>query len=311
VSDDAANKQVSGDASPRIWPVDWCHIVAHVGTIVLIIVFYAQIEGAAGWLAWNLAVLAGVGVLAWRARGRSWRRAAVDRILFTSPVIPIFFTQLGDLIEVVNPKSYEVELVTLDRWLFGGRDPLEALESWSHPLLTEYLQWVYDFYYFIPILLAAALLKHGEARALARTIFAFALCIYLSYLGYYLVPATGPNIDEFSQYDFNGPLQGIFLAAELRETLFAIEKIKLNCFPSGHTAVSVLALLIARSYCPRILPLLFPLVVSLVFSTLYLRYHYVADVVAGILLAWGSYWGGLSLHHRFERAHWGEDGDEG
>jgi membrane-associated phospholipid phosphatase len=37
-------------------------------------------------------------------------------------------------------------------------------------------------------------------------------------------------------------------------------------------------------------------------STVYLRYHYVVDVVAGVLLAWFSVTGWMRLHDRLAEA---------
>ncbi|MEZ6195791.1 MAG: phosphatase PAP2 family protein [Planctomycetota bacterium] len=295
----------------RPWPIDWVHGGAHLATIVLLLVYASDAPGAGWWLLWDLVVLALIAGLVALSPRRGLRRAARDRMLLTIVAIPVFFTQLGILVDRVNPNRFESRLAGFDRAVFFGRDPLELLEHVAHPLLTEYLQWVYDFYYFIPVILGAAVLKSGDVRALARMTQAFAVCIYLSYVGYYLVPATGPNMDVFGLYDFRGPLEGVFLAGELRETLFAIEKIKLNCFPSGHTAVSLLSLLLARRATPRTVPILTVLVVSLIFSTLYLRYHYFADVLAGILLAVASLAVARISHRSFERRHWGGYGNEG
>lgn len=285
--------------TPAIWPVDVCHAAAHAGSLVLLALFADQAPHAGLWAIWNVAVLGMLGVLAALGPRLDLKRAAVWRMAFAAALIPIYFTQLGALVPYVNPRPWERTLHDWDLALTGGHEPLHAIGTLAHPLLTEILQWIYDFYYFIPVILGAAVLKAGRPLVVARMTFAIALCIYLSYAGYYAVPATGPNIDHHQLYGF-GPLPGVFLATELRETLFAIEKIKQNCFPSGHTAVSLLSLALAFLYARRSLPLLVPLVLALVFSTLYLRYHYLVDVLAGTLLAALSFWLALATHRIFE-----------
>ena len=115
------------------------------------------------------------------------------------------------------------------------------------------------------------------------------------------MPATGPNLNRLGLYHFDGPLNGVFLAGELRQVLAVVEKIKLDCFPSGHTAVSLLALMLAWRYARRLTPIMAPLVLALIVSTVYLRYHYVADVVGGVCLAVGSFFVSEWLHAAFER----------
>ncbi|MEE9392995.1 MAG: phosphatase PAP2 family protein [Planctomycetota bacterium] len=300
--------------APWLWPVDYCHLLAHGASIVLLIMFRHEATDVGFWCVWNVFVIGLVLGVARSLRRRSLRTGALTRLCMATVIIPIYFTELGALVTYVNPANWEQRLFDFDLWLCRG-NPLEAIERVSASWLTELLQWVYDFYYFIPLLLGVAVWKQKRTVDVSRMIFALALCIYLSYLGYYLVPATGPNIDKFGLYDFQGPIRGLFLAAELRETLFAIEKIKHNCFPSGHTAVSLLSLMLAWRFARPVVPVLLPLVAALIFSTLYLRYHYVADVLSGILLAVGSYALALWLHRFFELKHfsdptlWSEHGD--
>jgi membrane-associated phospholipid phosphatase len=55
--------------------------------------------------------------------------------------------------------------------------------------------------------------------------------------------------------------------------------------PSGHTQLSLVTLYLAYRYKRNLLPLLTPLVGGLIASTIYLRYHYVIDIFAGVAVA--------------------------
>jgi membrane-associated phospholipid phosphatase len=282
------------------WPVDFAHVAFLVASAALLIAHRGEVPGAGAWLALNAALVAGLLAIRRLARRRSDAWGAHARLVGTIVTIPIVFTQLGSLVPYVNPRRYERALFDLDLLVCGGVNPLEALERVAHPWLTEGLQWVYDFYYFIPVILGVAVVRRGQTIDLARMLFVMTLCIYVSYVGYYLVPAAGPNINHLGLYRFGSELRGVFMARELRETLAAIEQIKQDCFPSGHTAVSIAALLLAYRFARDTVALLWPLVLALVFSTLYLRYHYVADVLAGIALAFAADWIGVRWHRACE-----------
>ena len=58
-----------------------------------------------------------------------------------------------------------------------------------------------------------------------------------------------------------------------------------DIFPSGHTIIALLVMWLAKRHRVRGWPLLIPLVAGLVAATVYLRYHYGVDVLAGVAIA--------------------------
>jgi membrane-associated phospholipid phosphatase len=62
-------------------------------------------------------------------------------------------------------------------------------------------------------------------------------------------------------------------------------RIRRDVFPSMHVAISFVAWLYAYRNSKKLFWILSPLILSLWLSTLYLRYHYLIDVVAGLILA--------------------------
>ncbi len=76
------------------------------------------------------------------------------------------------------------------------------------------------------------------------------------------------------------------MTAWVQQTLDGLEHNKTDAFPSGHTAVALVSLFYAGKFRERVLfGILVPCVAALIVSTVYLRYHYVIDVIAGIALA--------------------------
>ena len=58
-----------------------------------------------------------------------------------------------------------------------------------------------------------------------------------------------------------------------------------DIFPSGHTIIALLVVWQAARHKLRGWLLLIPLVCGLVLGTVYLRYHYGVDVLAGFIIA--------------------------
>lgn len=221
-------------------------------------------------------------LLWWLDEGR-FRIVRTLHMFYPIIFIPIVFDSFADILPWASPIEQDSRLIQLDRILLGV-DPTVWLERFIHPVLTELLTWAYASYYFLPIILAVALYWRGKEKEydFDRGIFGVVLGFYLSYVGYFLVPAIGPRFTLAHLHKVD--LHGIFVADTIRETLNALERFKQDAFPSGHTAVVLLVLYYAWHYVRGLFWVFLPVVVALIFSTVYLRYHYVIDVLAGILL---------------------------
>ncbi len=105
----------------------------------------------------------------------------------------------------------------------------------------------------------------------------------LSYVGYFFVPARGPRflLHDLQTYD----LRGLWLFDHLRALLDRIESAHYDCFPSGHTEMTILAWWGSRSISPMLSRAMFVYTLGVIFATVYLRYHYTVDVMAGAIVA--------------------------
>jgi membrane-associated phospholipid phosphatase len=216
------------------------------------------------------------------------RNPGVRLFRFTHAFIPILcvlliFNSLGDLIPGIRHHYYDDILISIDFGMFGVH-PTVWMERFNNSLLTGLLQAAYISYYFMPIALASVLFIRNRQREFETAVFALLLCFYLSYIGYILFPAVGPRF-TLNHLQTMGLKAGP-LTAWVQQSLDGLEQNKTDAFPSGHTAVALVSLFYAGKYREKALfRILIPSVTALIISTVYLRYHYVIDVVAGIVLA--------------------------
>lgn len=199
-------------------------------------------------------------------------------------LIPLTYKELSYLIPLIHPRDYDVVLAGIDHRLFGAH-PTVWLERFTWPPLTEVLQFTYSTYYFLPLVLGVVLWREGRFDKFYYWVFIVVLGFYLSYLGYIAVPAIGPRFLPSIAQAQTIPLTGVWLFRPVREMLDRAEGITRDCFPSGHTELTLLVLIYARSFHKKVFWCLLPLGTGVIISTVYLRYHYVIDVVAGVLLA--------------------------
>ncbi len=203
-------------------------------------------------------------------------------LVFPTLSILLIFDSLGLLVHAINPRDIDPLLIRADLWLFGGH-PTVMLERIASPLLTDLLQVAYTSYYFLPIALGAVLLIKRDDASFDRAIFLIMLCFYLSYIGYLLFPALGPRFTL--RHLQHTELAGIIITAPVQDLLNRIEGIKRDAFPSGHTGIALTVLALAWRHERRLFGVFLPFVLALILATVYLRYHYVVDVIAGVALA--------------------------
>ncbi len=221
------------------------------------------------------------------------------------PIIFYVFKETYLMVHPIHPQDYDWLLISIDRWIFGV-DPTRWLSTFAHPLVTEILQISYASYYLI--LLSVFFELNLEKRHTEYFLGSFLViyAFYLSYIGYFLLPAVGPRFTLHDFYSLNESLPGIWLTNPLRDFVNAGESIPRNvpnaidfaqrdAFPSGHTQLTLTILYIAFSNHLKSRWVLLVAGSLLIISTVYLRYHYVIDVIAGVIFFLFTIWSGKKI----------------
>ncbi|HTP05224.1 MAG TPA: phosphatase PAP2 family protein [Nitrospirota bacterium] len=265
-------------------PVDLLSL-SLIALLSVVAVVFSRSVPSWGWLIARYALLALVivSVALYTFGSQSGKLALSVHAFLPVFIIPVIFDSLGDLIPSIWPRYLDDILIHIDRGLFGV-NPTVWMERFIHPMLTNFLQLAYISYYFIPISLGIVLAARKKQNNFDEAIFGIVLCFYLSYIGYLLFPAIGPRF-TLGHLQTTG-FQASPMALAIQNTLNRLENTKTDAFPSGHTAVALMTLYYAWKSREKVLFwTLIPVVSSLVISTVYLRYHYVIDVIAGVLLS--------------------------
>jgi membrane-associated phospholipid phosphatase len=266
----------------RFHPLEGLTIICLGIILLLTILFYPRFPQ--GWKLLMLFIPLVLLALALAETRRRWGKMGVVRFLCDfSPVffVIVIYELLGGIIPYLRPEVDDL-LMKIDLALFGVH-PTIWLERFFVPWLADILALAYAAYYFIPVVLIFILYFWGKEEEFSMTICTLLLGYYLSFVGYVTMPTIGPRFTLASLY--NVPLQGGVMSESLINILNAIEGTKMDCFPSGHTQMTLISLWFAFVYRRPLFWIYLPLSIVLIFSTVYLRYHYVIDVAAGFAFA--------------------------
>jgi membrane-associated phospholipid phosphatase len=201
----------------------------------------------------------------------------------------LIYTNLHDTIGFVNPHDVHFWLIGLDDLMFGVQ-PCVWAEQFITPMRTEVMQFLYlNFFWIAPSTSLILLLQRRWPRFREATL-GVVLCFYIGYALYVVFPAAPPRL--VLVYEFTQNLRGYPMGfSNLSAQAFALLPVDSRAaFPSLHAAVSLVALVYAWRYVRVWFWILLPFALGLWASTVYLRHHYVVDLVAGWLLAPLAVW---------------------
>lgn len=273
-------------------PIDLIVIVFYIILSILTIAYSSIIEEWVLLIGYNFLLFVFIFWISRKANLSGNKYWMIAHYYYVIPLIFLTFKEVYVLLSAIRTVDYDNILIAIDRFMFGV-DPTVYLYQFSHPIITEILQIAYATFFLLPIILGVEFQRKKEYNKFNFIIFSVVLGFFLSYLGYFLLPAVGPRFTLHNFDTKNIELPGLFLTNILREivnmgesipngTINPIEVVQRDVFPSGHTQMTLIIMYLAVKLKSK--NKLFFLIdgILLIISTVYLRYHYVIDLIGGL-----------------------------
>jgi len=246
----------------------------------LIVIFRHNLPAAYLYLAAHLFLAVALVALCWA--GARWPSPALRFLRHWYPMLLFlgFFEELHYLVRLIHPGWFDPGLIQFDFAIFGVH-PTVWLEQFATPALNDFMQFAYMSYYFYGLILGAILFAHKEQHSFWQVMTATAVAYYLGYLISILFPIEGPY------HTLAGLQRGELTGGPFTALMGFIEswgRVHGAAFPSAHVSGSFAALLGAWRYRRRLFWGFLPFFLAMLVATIYGRYHYVADVLAGLVV---------------------------
>ncbi len=175
----------------------------------------------------------------------------------------------------------DANLISWDKAL-SGVEASSFLQHFANPALTEWMMFAYVIY--VPLLPLVSIICYRSAGAKAANEYLVTLSLVdiACFAGFIFFPVAGPMF--FIPEAFIKPLEGgifTFMGEWMRTNLHYPG----GCLPSPHCASATVMIVMMYRYNRVLFWSLLPIVLTLYVSTVYGRYHYSWDGIAGILLS--------------------------
>jgi len=210
-------------------------------------------------------------------------RALVYRVGVFSPMVISYF-ELRFLLPALRPELVDLQLMRLDELLWGVT-PAVWFATWNTRAVVEWFSFFYYGYFALMSLFLILPLFLDQGDRLVQLTAGAAMVCALGHIGYTLVPGAGP----YATLTFAEPIDGGFWWHQVLQTVESAGA-HLDIFPSLHTAYPVYFVLHAYGF-RRTMPyrvtwhLIAFFAANMVVATMFLRWHWFVDVVAGLCLA--------------------------
>ena len=268
----------------------------------------------------------------WRSRGRlskfrtearllireHWTRERITLVvlgLVCFYVTYVSYRNLKNFLPFVRggqTRQGDYELHKFDQWLMFGNDPAIVLHNLLGTSVSAHvLSWVYlIFLPMVPISVTIWLVWSRNVSFGYWYVTAQCICWTLGTASYYMIPTLGPNFAFpwlYSDLDTTG-------VSALQDALYyGRQNVRFDPFANGvqsvagfaslHVAVTLLMALVAQ-YTVRhrlIKIVLWAYMGITVLSTTYFGWHYIADDIAGAIIAFISFYlGGIATGQKFD-----------
>jgi len=189
------------------------------------------------------------------------------------------FEELSRLVHLVNPGWEDAKLLAVDRWLTGV-NPSLWLEQFARPGLTEFMEFSYFTYFLFLLILGGILYYQRDFKGYWAVMTYSAVGYIFGYVISMLFPVQSP------WFTLAGMWHGDLIGGPFTALINFIEKcgrVHGAAFPSQHVAGAMAALWGAWRHRRWLFWVFLPFVACMCVSTVYVRNHYVADVLGGMV----------------------------
>ncbi len=200
------------------------------------------------------------------------------------------YLQLREILPAVSSRALDAEILAFDLRVFGY-EPAIAWDRFVTPATTEWFAFFYFLYFLLLVVhIIPMALFDRSSRRLAWFVLGTVFVFCLGHIGYMIVPGYGPH--RYLEGRFENPLEGGLFWRAVVATV-RVGGAQKDIFPSLHTAAPTwFAIFSFMNRDARPFKYTWPVVAfmatQIMIATMFLRWHWVADVVVGLLLAFGA-----------------------
>lgn len=298
------------DRSPRrgLLALEWAMLIYMLFTFVVIFFTYTKLHNPDAMI-WGRVRIAAMTAMLWGAyRLLPCRLTLIARVAAQLALLTWWYPDTYELNRILPNQDHL--FAAWEQQLFGFQPAYEFCKAVPSRVFSELMAMSYASYYPLIALTAGyyAVRRYDEFE---RASFVIMGSFFLYYVIFVLIPVTGPQY-YYGAIGLDRVAHGIFPNVH---DYFNTHQARLSCpgysdgffyhlvesahqagerptaaFPSSHVGITLILLLLAwHNRSKGLFFTVLPLFILMCFATVYIRAHYVIDVVAGLITGTAFY----------------------
>ena len=206
-------------------------------------------------------------------------------VLFLRNLYPLlflgfFYTETSCLKNIIFSENLDLYFFNAEQSLWNCQPSIEFSRVMGQGWFNELMNLCYFSYYLLISVVCIVLYLKKQSLS-QKSIFVVILSFYLYYIIFAILPVVGPQYYLTNLPDTTPPY---FFGKLMHHIIVNLEQ-PTGAFPSSHVGIAIIIAYVAYKHLKKIFFIILPFVVGICFATVYVKAHYVIDVIAGLISA--------------------------
>ncbi len=258
-------------------PLDMVTIFYIVISTLYMCIGASKLEDMSFHILVRVAILGLIGLLVFLNNKYSNGFMSFLKNLYPLIFISFFYTETSYLKNIFIGTNLDAQVAHLESYLWGCQPSLIFSQIVPQPWFCELMNICYFSYYLITSGVCLAIYFKNRAESY-ESIFIVICSFYLYYILFALIPVAGPQF--FFEYTEAEPTY--FFGKIMHYILINAEE-PTGAFPSSHVGVSLILSYVAFKHQKMVFYISLPFVIGICFATVYLKAHYLVDVIGAFI----------------------------
>lgn len=266
-------------------------------TLIFILFNYNKVQNPLSMIGFRGIVIV-IGIfLAYYRRFNKNKILELIHISFPVLLLGYWYGETGYMNLIFYPQPIDATFIHIDEILFNTQPSQEFSKLLPQAWFSELMNFAYFSYYALTFLTIYVIYFKSKEKV-EKTIFLILCSFYIYYIVFIIFPVVGPQF--FLPKDLTTIPDGyifreaVRLAQHLGET-------PTGAFPSSHVGMTMIFLIIAFKHIKKLFPYMLIIFILLCLSTVYIKAHYVIDVIGGFISAPIIYWISIKIFNKVNK----------
>lgn len=215
-----------------------------------------------------------------RNRNHLYKTRQFVRIFFPLILLAYLYKETDYLNNLIFPENLDIFFSRIEEGLFATQPSYWFAQICNSNIFAELMYFGYFSYYLLLAGIPLYFYFKRETKTAEQLVFMLSNSFLIYYILFIILPVAGPQF-YFTDWVI---IPGGYLFGPIMKTIQANGEAPTAAFPSSHVSICLMVLMFCYKYSRKLLMVIIPIATLLILSTVYIRAHYVIDVIAAIAL---------------------------